>query len=60
MFATIPVFAAILILIVPIFTCGRPELFTHDVNKEFQADVLYEKMLRAQNAAEAAKNESEL
>jgi len=49
MFATIPVFASALIIIIPIFTCAYPEVFSHNVNKEFQADVLYEKRLRQLN-----------
>jgi hypothetical protein len=51
-FATIPVFAAILIIIIPIFTCARPEIFQHDVNQEFMADNLYEKKLRLARQAE--------
>lgn len=51
MFATIPVFAAILIIVIPIFTCGHPEVFQHNVNNEFMADVLYEKKLRLANQA---------
>jgi SNF family Na+-dependent transporter len=33
MFATIPVVAAGLVIIIPIFTCGNPEVFRHDVNR---------------------------
>lgn len=46
MFATIPVFLSVLILIVPIFVCSSPEVFEHNVNLEFLADNLYEIKLR--------------
>lgn len=49
MYATIPVFAAILIIIVPIFTCAAPEVFEHNVNKEFAADAMFEQKLRIEN-----------
>lgn len=45
-FATIPLFLSVLIVIVPIFTCGDPEIFEHNVNLEFLADNLYEIKLR--------------
>jgi len=51
MVSTLPVFIAALILIIPIFTCSYPEIFNHDVNKEFMADVIYEKRLRRENEA---------
>jgi hypothetical protein len=51
MYATTPVFVAILLIFVPIFTCGAPERFLHDVNKEFMADVLYEARLRLENSS---------
>lgn len=49
MFATVPVFISFLLIFIPIFTCGAPEKFMHDVNKEFMADVLYELNLRIEH-----------
>lgn len=45
-YATIPLFLSALIVIVPVFICGDPEIFEHNVNLEFLADNLYEIKLR--------------
>lgn len=50
MFSTIPIFASLLLLIIPIFTCSTPEIFEHNVNLEFLADNLYEIKLRLNKA----------
>lgn len=64
MYATIPVFMAVLIIIVPLFVCWRPYVFKHDVNRQFMADVIFEKRLRMQNKIEETMknnmNESEM
>lgn len=46
MCATIPLFISLLLLIIPFFTCGAPEIFEHNVNLEFMADTVYEMRLR--------------
>jgi signal transduction histidine kinase len=56
MFATIPVFIAILIIVVPIFTCSYPEIFQHDVNREFMADDLYAEKLREEDRERERQN----
>jgi len=47
MFASIYVFVAVLIIFVPLFMCDYPETFTHNVEKEFSADDIFEKQARA-------------
>ena len=42
MFATIYVFIAFLIIFIPMFICDYPELFDHNVEKEFNADDIFE------------------
>jgi hypothetical protein len=56
MFASMYVFIAILIIFVPMFMCTQPETFHHNVEKEFEADDLHEKKMRAKKR-KAAKNE---
>lgn len=45
-FSTIYVVIALLIIIIPLFACHYPEVFTHNVNKQFMADQLYEAKLK--------------
>ena len=64
MFASMYVFIAVLIIFVPMFMCDKPELFTHNVEKEFSADDLYEKANRAKKRkamkAQGLNKETEL
>lgn len=47
MFASMYVMLAILIIFVPMMMCDYPETFTHNVEKEFSADDIFEKAARA-------------
>jgi hypothetical protein len=46
LFAMVYVFIALIVIVVPMFLCSYPEEFTHNVNHEFRADNLYEKMIK--------------
>lgn len=45
-FASIYVFVAILIIFGPMIMCDYPEMFTHNVEKEFSADDIFETKAR--------------
>lgn len=45
-FASIYVFIAVLIIFVPMMMCDYPELFSHNVEKEFCADDIFETKAR--------------
>ena len=44
--STIYLLIAVLIVVIPLFACSYPEMFTHNVNLEFIADHMYEIRLR--------------
>lgn len=46
-YATIIIFALVLILTAPMFLCEYPEIFEHNIDLEFNADNVYEAKLRA-------------
>jgi len=48
-YATIIIFALLLILVAPLFLCEYPEVFEHNIDLEFNADNIFEAKLRSQN-----------
>jgi hypothetical protein len=38
MYASMPIIASFMIIFGPMFSCYWPERFSHDINKEFEAD----------------------
>lgn len=63
MFASMYVFIAVLIIFVPMFMCTNPETFHHNVEKEFDADDIFERNNRAKKrkaAKSGANKETEL
>lgn len=46
-YATIIIFALILILTAPMFLCEYPEIFEHNIDLEFNADNVFEAKIRA-------------
>jgi hypothetical protein len=55
LFAMIYVIVALIIIVIPMFVCGYPENFNHKVNKEFEADEIYEKVIKKQRMMEFAE-----
>ena len=53
-FASIYVFIAFLIIIIPMFMCDYPELFDHNVEKEFIADDIFEVKARMKKKLQGA------
>jgi len=58
-YATIIIFALVLILTAPMFLCEYPEIFEHNIDLEFNADNVYEAKLRAM-AGNKVQDETEL
>lgn len=54
MFASIYVFTALLIIVIPMFMCDYPELFDHNVEKEFIADDIFEVKARMKKKLQGA------
>lgn len=53
-FASIYVFIALLLIVVPMFMCDYPELFDHNVEKEFIADDIFEIKARMKKKLQGA------
>ena len=51
---------AIFMIVVPLFMCGHPETFTHNVNLEFIVDQKYSDALQQSHNLVAAGKETEL
>ena len=56
MFASIYVFVAILIIFAPMIMCNYPEMFKHNVEKEFNADDIFEKAAKIKGKLKNLKN----
>jgi SNF family Na+-dependent transporter len=48
-YSSIIIFVMLMILIAPMFLCEYPEIFKHNIDLEFMADVMFEAKIRAQS-----------
>lgn len=59
-YASIIIFIMLMILIAPMFVCDYPEIFKHNIDLEFMADVFFEARIRAQAQGKVAPSSVEM